>query len=527
MAELAVSGPNATALRITEISVRFGGIVALEDVSLEVPAGQVKGLIGPNGAGKTTLINVITGLQAPSGGRVKLGDTDMTTLRPHRRARLGLARTFQRLELFGTLTARENVVLAAEISSRDAGRTPGELADELLDRLGIASVAHQPTDALPTGLARLVELARALATSPRVLLLDEPSSGLDAHETSALGAVLDQLAHDGMGVLLVEHDMSLVMAVCGHITVLDHGQVIASGDPAAIRADGVVQAAYLGRERGLAVGAPGGAATAVIAESGPPVVAGAELRVTSTSAPSGIPVEAPRLELVDLHAGYGRIEVLHGASLSIRRGTAFALLGPNGAGKSTLLKTVSGRLASRRGTVSLDGDDVTAWSSERLARWGMCAIPEGRVVFPNLTVVENLVMYTYRRRGLKASDIEERAFGRFPRLAERRRQLAGNLSGGEQHMLALARALTTDPQLILIDELSMGLAPRIVDELYEHVASLMAAEGLTVLVVEQFARSALEVVSAAAIMINGRVGRPGAPGDIGDEVNAAYLGATA
>lgn len=238
-------------LQVEDVSVRFGGLTAVDGATFSVDAGGVSGLIGPNGAGKTTLFNVITGLQPPTDGRVVLDGTDITRRRPHRRARLGLARTFQRLEVFGSLSARENVLVALEMRRR-WNRTGGDLvaeADALLERVGIASVADRRVELLPTGTARLVEVARALATGPKLLLLDEPSSGLDEAETDALGRLLRELAASGLGVLLVEHDMPLVMETCSHIAVLDFGRIIAGGAPAAIREDPAVQRAYLGDAR--------------------------------------------------------------------------------------------------------------------------------------------------------------------------------------------------------------------------------------------------------------------------------------
>ena len=237
-------------LEVAGVEVRFGGVVALRGVDLVVDAGSVTGLIGPNGAGKTTLFNVVTGLQKPQGGRVLLDDEDIVGMAPHRRARLGIARTFQRLEIFGSLTVRENILVAAEIRrrwSRD-GSNPRRITESVLDQVGLREVARERCDTLPTGMARLVEVGRALATRPQVLLLDEPSSGLDEQETDDLGDLLLDLASDGTGVLLVEHDVEMVMSVCRLIHVLDFGRILAVGKPDEIRSNREVRAAYLGTE---------------------------------------------------------------------------------------------------------------------------------------------------------------------------------------------------------------------------------------------------------------------------------------
>jgi branched-chain amino acid transport system ATP-binding protein len=236
-------------------------------------------------------------------------------------------------------------------------------------------------------------------------------------------------------------------------------------------------------------------------------------------------VTAPAVELINVTAAYGRIQVLNGVSLRVPPGSVFALLGPNGAGKSTTLKVVSGRLTPTSGCVHVAGTHVNGAKPQGLVRAGVCSIPEGRGIFPNLTVAENLRMMGYRG-GLDRREIEEKAYARFPRLGERRSQLAGTMSGGEQQMLAMARALATDPSLLLLDEISMGLAPLIVAELYEIVGQL-AAKGISILVVEQFARTALAIADRAAIMLHGRISREGPPAEIADEMSAAYLGGAA
>ena len=236
-------------LDVRDVEVRFGGVHALQGVDLDVPTGSVTGLIGPNGAGKTTLFNVVCGLQPPTRGGVEFDERDITKLRAFRRARLGIGRTFQRLEVFGSLSVRDNLRVAAEV--RDGwgapdGPNPDEIAAEVLRRVRLERVADARTDALPTGILRIVELGRALAARPRLLLLDEPSSGLADAESELLADIMLEQADEGLAVLLVEHDVDLVMRVCSTIHVLDFGRIIARGNPEEIRSDERVKAAYLG-----------------------------------------------------------------------------------------------------------------------------------------------------------------------------------------------------------------------------------------------------------------------------------------
>jgi branched-chain amino acid transport system ATP-binding protein len=494
-------------LEARALTIRFGGHNAVTDVDLDVEPGCITGLIGPNGAGKTTIFNAITGLQEVSHGSLLLDGRDITNEQPQTRARLGIARTFQHLELFGSLTVRDNVRVAAEIRRRWARDLDDDVYAEteaILTRVGLPDVAGERADSLPTGLARLCELGRALAARPKLLLLDEPASGLNERETGAFADLLRELAAEGVAILLVEHDVELVMDVCRTINVIDYGVLIAVGAPAEVRHDPAVLDAYLG-------GAPARGAPL------PPRVR----TVTTQAAASSLP---PLLELRNVSAAYGRIEVLHDIDLEVPVGNVVALLGPNGSGKSTLLKVASGRVAPRRGCVHLGGRHVNGARAEAMTRIGMCTIPEGQGVFPNLTVQENLVMATYA--GFPQAVIEERAFARFPRLKERRTQLAGTLSGGEQRMLAMARALATEPALLLLDELSMGLAPLVVQELYELVGEIARA-GVSILVVEQFANIVLSVADLSAVMMHGRITATGAPQEIETQLSSAYLGASA
>ena len=503
-------------LTCQEVAVNFGGLRALDDVTLEVPAGQITGLIGPNGAGKTTLFNAVCGLQPVHGGRIALAGEDITNERPHKRARAGIARTFQRLETFGTLDVRDNVLVAAEMRkgwSREKFK-PGELTDELVERVGLTAVAEQRVDQLPTGTQRLVEGARALATKPRVLLLDEPSAGLNEAETKALSVLLRELAATDLAILLVEHDMGLVMSTSDGIHVLDFGQIIATGSPEEVQADPIVRAAYLGE----------GDEAQEVPEAQRPLLE--EVVVHEPDAPPATDgatasKDTYALDLDNVQAGYATINVLDCVTLRVRPRQVFALLGPNGAGKSTTLKVASGQVRPTQGTVSYFGEVVNRWSPDKRSRAGVCTIPEGRGIFPNLTVRENLRMITYS--GVTLRDVETRAFERFPRLGERRKQVAGTLSGGEQQMLAMARAMATEPKVLLLDELSMGLAPLIVEELYEVVGRI-AAEDVAILIVEQFAHEVLDVANAAAIMLHGRIEYTGTPAEVGETLQRAYLG---
>jgi len=235
-------------------------------------------------------------------------------------------------------------------------------------------------------------------------------------------------------------------------------------------------------------------------------------------------MSVPILEICDLHAAYGRIEVLRGVDLAVPKGAVMALLGPNGAGKSTLVKVLAGQKKPTSGDVHLGGVNVRNSDPESLARIGLCTVPEGRAVFPNLTVEENLTLMSYA--GVSAEAVLDTAYAYFPRLLERRKQFAGTMSGGEQQMLAMSRALASDPALLLLDELSMGLAPLIVDELYETVQQI-AESGVSILVIEQFARTALRISDYAAVMSHGRIVATGEPDEILETMSDVILGGAA
>ena len=500
-------------LAIDGVTVRFGGLVASDDVTLYASPGKITGLIGPNGAGKTTLFNACTGLVSPSHGRIRLGGHPLDRAGASARARRGLGRTFQHLELFDSLSVRANVALGAE--GRFAGRYPlghliatGRQLSEVKRRTqgalalcGIPDIADETVGTLSTGQRRLVEFARCLAGQFSVLLLDEPSSGLDRQETARFGEILRSVVEQrGVAILLIEHDMALVNNVCDRIYVLDSGRNLFEGTKEEVAASPAVRSAYLG-------------------QLGETVTAAARERVAEHS-PSARPV----LTLDAVEAGYGMTTVLRHVDLEVRTGQVLALLGPNGAGKTTLLRTASGILRPSAGRVILNGVDVSGLAPHRRAELGLCLIPEGRGIFKSLSVLENLRLQL--PAGQRATgDVLGKAFDAFPVLAARRHQPAGRLSGGQQQMLALARAYLSDPKIIMLDELSMGLAPRVIDEIFEALEGLTRA-GIAMLLVEQYVSKAIAVSDRVVLLNKGEVAYNGAASAV-DEATLlhGYLGA--
>ncbi|WP_336969383.1 ATP-binding cassette domain-containing protein [Sphingobium aromaticiconvertens] len=489
-------------LGATGLTIAFGGIRAVNSVDLTIAPGQVTALIGPNGAGKSTVINMLSGFYRPDTGECRLGADRLAPGKPFFSARTGVARTYQRSALFESLSIENNVILAmrrgrlgpllaagGKALALDAARARG-----LLRACGYLG----STDALAGGLAhvdrRLVEIARALATDPDVILLDEPAAGLSQAEKRQLGSLLRSIAGAGIGICLVEHDMALVMTASDAVVVLRTGTLIAAGTPAQVQADPVVREAYLG---------------------------GGTIRNDAPAVPAR---GADHLNAYALHAGYGAASVLSGIDISVRRGEAVALLGANGAGKSTLMRVLAGLLPPTQGTIRLNDTAIDNLSAAGRVRHGLALVPEGRQVFPELSVRDNIRLGGFIRRAGSSERLES-MLERFPRLRERIDQRAGLLSGGEQQMLAVARALMAEPKILLLDEPSLGLAPQIAEELFQQLRQL-CANGISLLIVDQLADLALAVASRAYVLREGHVVAEGSAIDIAANpaLAAAYLG---
>ncbi|WP_218153655.1 branched-chain amino acid ABC transporter ATP-binding protein/permease [Variovorax sp. OK605] len=495
-------------IRTDGLTMQFGGVRAVSDLAFGTHAGGITSLIGPNGAGKTTVLNMLSGFYRPTGGGFRLGEAPLQGLRAFRIARAGVARTYQTSQLFGSLSVEDNVALALGRGTlgpllgarRYRSGAARAQARQLLAFCGYAGSPDTPAADLAHVDRRLVEIARALATSPQALLLDEPAAGLSREDKTQLAALLQRIAAAGIGVLLVEHDMELVMGISNHLVVLDAGQRLAVGDVAAIQADPAVRKAYLGEA----------------------LTAGA-----STKAPRpALAADAPEvLGIGALVAGYGAEPVLHGIDLRVRRGELVALLGANGAGKSTLMRSLAGLHRPVQGGIHLEGTELAGLPAERIVARGLVLVPEGRQVFPELSVRDNIRLGAF----LDGRDIDARTeamLGRFPRLRERLHQRAGLLSGGEQQMLAIARGLMSRPRVLLLDEPSLGLAPKIIAELFEALDALRT-EGLTVLLVDQMAALALALCDRAYVMEGGRIVAQGSAAEIAADgaLAKAYLGA--
>jgi ABC-type branched-subunit amino acid transport system ATPase component/ABC-type branched-subunit amino acid transport system permease subunit len=493
-------------LQADGLSMVFGGVRAVSDLSFEVAAAAVTSLIGPNGAGKTTALNMLSGFYRPSAGRFLLGRTVLAGLPAFRIARHGVARTYQTSQLFGSLSVEDNVALAM-----GKGRLGGllgarrfsaadirERSRQLLNYCGYRGALDIPAADLAHVDRRLVEIARALATDPDVLLLDEPAAGLSREDKAQLAQLLTRIAQAGISVVVVEHDMELVMQISQRIVVLDAGQRLALGTPQQIQNDPAVRQAYLGEAM------QGGSAAAE--------------RVLNKGA-------RELLGVGELVTGYGAEPVLHGINLQVKQGEMVALLGANGAGKSTLMRALAGLHRPVQGGIHVDGRNLMHMRAEEIVKQGVVLVPEGRQVFPELSVLDNIRLGAF----LYPDDIEARTedmLTRFPRLRERLHQRAGLLSGGEQQMLAIARGLMSRPRILLLDEPSLGLAPKIIAELFAALDRLRN-ENMTIVLVDQMAALALALADRAYVIEGGRVVAEGTAAEIAadDALARAYLGA--
>jgi branched-chain amino acid transport system ATP-binding protein len=489
------SGTAVPELVIREVHKRFGGVHALKGVSLTVVPGSAVAVIGPNGAGKSTLLKAVSGVHRPDQGEIRLGETRLDRLATHRITRAGVALAHQVPRPFPRLSVHDNVRVAAMSGASRPGRMS---VDEVLHLCELDTKGRRLTQSLAVLDLKRLEVARALATNPGVLMLDEVAAGLVGRQLDEAIALIRRIHATGRTVLLVEHIERVVREVVDRVLVLDWGEPIAEGTPDEIARDPKVRAVYLG-----------------------------DGHTTTTRRPQpAARTDAPVLSAQDLTAGYGGIVALRDVSVEVAPGEIVAVLGANGAGKSTLCGTIMGAVKCRAGSVALAGTDATRLPVHQRARLGVAYCPEGRRVFAELTVRENLVLGApLRTRPAVLAERLAAVHDIFPVLADRSGQLAGTLSGGQQQMLAVGRALMTEPRLLICDEISLGLSPVAVDTLYEALTRVNE-RGVAILLVEQNVHRSLALADRAYVLSRGRLSYSGDADALlrGTSLDEAYFG---
>ena len=478
-------------LEVDGLTKRFGGVTAVDSCSFAVPEGSITALVGPNGSGKTTAFNLITGYARADAGSVRFAGATVPRPDPIRLARRGLTRTFQQARIFGELTLVQNMVAAVQQPWRTAFAAAvraGERARalEFLEDFGLAGLAQERAGNLSYGQKKLLEFAAVLMAAPRLVLLDEPTAGVNPVLVEQIEQRVRELNARGLTFLVVEHNMNLVMRLCDPIVVLDHGTKLADGHPDEVR-------------------------------NNPPRAGRVSRRMTAL------------LDLEGVVAGYGRGDILCGIDLAVHEGKVMCLVGPNGAGKSTVLKTISGVLRPREGRVLFAGREISRLSPAQVLDCGIVQVAQDRSLFPMMTVWDNLLMggHVLRDRALvrrRADAIVQR----FPLVGERQGERACDLSGGQQKLVEIARALMLEPRLILLDEPTMGLDPKARHLIFELVARLNS-EGRTLLLVEQNARAGLAIAHEGAVLDSGRIALTGPGPQLLEDPRVAqlYLGGAA
>jgi|APCry1669189534_1035231.scaffolds.fasta_scaffold00367_15 branched-chain amino acid transport system ATP-binding protein len=505
-------------LEVDDISIHFGGVVAVKNLSFNIDAGLIYSVIGPNGAGKTTLFNLITGIYKPTSGKIRFDGQAIHGQSPNKLAERGIARTFQNLQICFNMTALENVMIGAHLrldrnvlkaalrwpSLRRRDQKLRKESADLMKFVGLEKYLDARSDALSYGILKRLEIARALAMNPKMVFLDEPAAGLNPQETNEIEQLIRKLADSGITIVLVEHDMKMVMNLSDRILVLDYGKKLTEGTCAQVRQNPDVIAAYLGTHNPAS---PEGQIT------------DAKFQLASSKQ------EAVLLTVSGLESSYGKIKVLKGLNFEVRRGETIALIGANGAGKTTLLRTLSGVQHSDAGEIWFDGENITKQHADQRMRNGICHSPEGRQIFGSLSVEDHLFLGAYTQKKAFLQQDIERVYALFPILKEKRKLLAGTLSGGQQQMLSIGRALMGRPKLLLLDEPSMGLAPLLVKDVFDVVRTLKA-EGMTIILAEQNAFATLALSDRGYVMETGEITLTGNGQELihNKKVRSAYLG---
>jgi branched-chain amino acid transport system ATP-binding protein len=494
-------------LSVRGLTKRWGDVVAVDGVDLDLLEGQVLGVIGPNGAGKSTLVGTMSGALLADGGTITFEGADVTHTPAFRRARMGIGRTHQIPRPFGQMTVFENLMVARSYGGRE--HSSGDVrvdCEAILQEVGLHDAAATPAGQLTLLQLKRLELARALALEPKVLLMDEIGAGLVESELVELIALIKHLRGRVRAIVIIEHIMDVIKQCCDQVVVLDWGRLIAAGAVQDVLTSPDVVSCYLGTGGGEVAARPAAGEGAAAAE---------------------LP---PLLSLSGVSAGYGHFRALTDVTFTVKPGEVVALLGANGAGKTTVARTISGMVAPFSGAIEFDGKRISGRPAHEVARRGLAHCMEGRHIFADLTVEENLTLAgkAVKVRGPELRSRLDDMFELFPILAERRSKSGRELSGGQQQMLAIGRALMGDPKLVIFDEIALGLAPATVERLYETLVAIRE-RGTTMLIIEQNVERGLALADRVFVMEKGSVALAGTPAELRDNpvLQSLYMGAVA